>query len=97
LKKKEDSLEFGTDYEHQTAKDYSTQQHMNSNNSSIGTKMICIQTFLQRLTPAEYTDYSLWMAIKKIKQVKKPSPPLRTSQETCSSRNIEKHTPLLNA
>jgi hypothetical protein len=27
-------------------------------------------------TPTESTDYSLWKATKKIKQVKKPSPPL---------------------
>jgi hypothetical protein len=39
----------------------------------------CIQTFLQGLTPTESIDYSLWKAAKKIKQIKKPSPPLRTS------------------
>jgi hypothetical protein len=42
----------------------------------------CIQTFLQGLTPTESTDYSVWKAIKEIKQVKKPSPPLRASQGT---------------
>jgi hypothetical protein len=40
LKQKEDSIEVSTDYEHQRAKDYLTQQHRNSNNSSIRTKMI---------------------------------------------------------
>jgi hypothetical protein len=38
-KKEDDSVEGGTDYEHQRAKDYVTQQHRNSNNSSI-TKLI---------------------------------------------------------
>jgi hypothetical protein len=32
----------------------------------------------------------LWKAIKKIKQVKKPSPPLRTSQGTWARSNVEK-------
>jgi hypothetical protein len=45
-------------------------------------KNYCIQTFLQGHTPTESTDYSLWKVTKKIKQVKKPSPPLRTSQGT---------------
>jgi hypothetical protein len=44
---------------------------------------------LQGLTPTESTDYSLWKATKKIKQVKKP-PPLRTSQGTWARINIEK-------
>jgi hypothetical protein len=38
----------------------------------------------------ESTDYSLWKATKKIKQVKKPSPPLKTSQRTWASSNVEK-------
>jgi hypothetical protein len=50
----------------------------------------CIQTFLQGLTPRESTDYSLWKATKKMKQVKKPSPPLRTSQGTSARSNGEK-------
>jgi hypothetical protein len=49
----------------------------------------CIQTFPQGLTPTESTDYSLWKAIKKIKQVKKLSPPLRTSQGTWERSNVE--------
>jgi endonuclease/exonuclease/phosphatase family metal-dependent hydrolase len=48
----------------------------------------CIQTFLQGLTPTESSDYFLWKATKKIKQVKKPSPPLRTSQGTWARSNI---------
>jgi hypothetical protein len=47
-------------------------QLLNSNKND------CKQIFLQGLTPTESTDYCLWNAIKKIKQVKKP-PPLRTS------------------
>jgi hypothetical protein len=31
---KEESIDAGTDYKHQRANDYSTQQHRNSNNSS---------------------------------------------------------------
>jgi hypothetical protein len=50
----------------------------------------CIQTFLQGLTPTESTDYSLWKAPKKIQQVKKLSPPLRTSQRTWARSNVEK-------
>jgi hypothetical protein len=45
---------------------------------------------LQGLTPRECTDYSLWKATKKIKQVKKPSPPLRTSQGTWARSNVKK-------
>jgi hypothetical protein len=38
--KKKDPIEYSTDYKHQRAKDYITQQQRNSNNSSIITKMI---------------------------------------------------------
>jgi hypothetical protein len=52
----------------------------------------CLQTFLQGLTPTESTE-SLWKATKNIKLVKKPSPPLRTSQGTSARSNVEKaHT-----
>jgi hypothetical protein len=34
--------------------------------------------------------YSLWKVTKKIKQVKKPSPPFRTSQGTWARSNVEK-------
>jgi hypothetical protein len=44
---------------------------------------------MQGLTPTESTDYSLWKATKKIKQVKKP-PPLRVSQGTWARSNVEK-------
>jgi hypothetical protein len=50
----------------------------------------CIQTFLQGLTPTESINCSLWKATKKIEQVKKPSPPLRTSQGTWATSNTEK-------
>jgi hypothetical protein len=80
--------EIGIDYEHQKAKDYLTQQHRNSSNSSITKKKDYIQTSLQVLTPTESTDYSLWKATKKIKQVKKPSPPLRTSQGSWARSNV---------
>jgi hypothetical protein len=59
-------------------------QLLNSNKND------CIQTFLQGLIPAESIDYSLWKVTKKIKQVKKPSPLLRTSQGTWARSNIEK-------
>jgi hypothetical protein len=49
-----------------------------------------MQTFLQGLTPTESTDYSLWKETKKIKQVKKPSQPLRTSQGTWARSKVEK-------
>jgi hypothetical protein len=53
----------------------------------------CNQTFLQGLKPTEFTDYSLWKATKKIIQVKKQFPPLRTSKETWARSNVEKaHT-----
>jgi hypothetical protein len=35
------------------------------------------------------TGYSLWKATKKIKQAKKPSPPVRTSQGTWARSNVE--------
>jgi hypothetical protein len=78
LKKKKSSVKVGTDYEHQRAKDYLTlelKQLLNNNN-------YCIQTFLQGLTPTESTDYSPWKTIKKIEQIKTPSPPLKTPQGT---------------
>jgi hypothetical protein len=59
-------------------------------NSSIKTKNDCIQTFLQGLTPIECTDYSLWKATKKIKQVKKAPSPLRTLQGTWARSNVNK-------
>jgi hypothetical protein len=40
LIKQKDSVDVGTDYEHQRAKDYLTQQHKNPINSSIRTKII---------------------------------------------------------
>jgi hypothetical protein len=56
----------------------------------LNNKNDCIQTFLQGLTPTESTDYSLWKATKKIKHVKEPSPPLRTSQGNWARSNVEK-------
>jgi hypothetical protein len=52
----------------------------------------CIRTFIQGFTPSESTDsfHPLWKATKKIKQLKKPSPPLRTSQGTSARSNVEK-------
>jgi hypothetical protein len=46
-------------------------------------------TFLQSLTPTEYTDCSLWQATKRIKQIKKP-PPLRASQGKLARSNVGK-------
>jgi hypothetical protein len=70
-------------------KDYLTQELKQLNNN----KNYCIQTFLQGFTTTKVTDYSLRKATKKIKQVKKPSPPLRASQGTWARSNIEKaHT-----
>jgi hypothetical protein len=43
IEEKEDSVEIGIDYEHQKAKDYIIQQHRNSSNSSITTKMIAFK------------------------------------------------------
>jgi hypothetical protein len=40
IEEKEDSVEVGTYYEHQRAQMYLPQQHRNSNNVSITTKMI---------------------------------------------------------
>jgi hypothetical protein len=89
LKEKEDSVETGINYKHHKAKKLlnTTQelkQLLNNNKNEY------IQTFLQGLTPTESTDYSLWKATKKIKQVKKSSPPLRTSQGTWARSNVEK-------
>jgi hypothetical protein len=58
-------------------------QHLNNNEND------CIQTFLGGNTRAESTDYSLWKATKKSKQVKKPSP-LRTSQGIRARSIVEK-------
>jgi hypothetical protein len=50
----------------------------------------CSQTFPHGLKLTESTDYSLWKATKKIKQVKKPSPSLRISQGTWANSILEK-------
>jgi hypothetical protein len=55
-----------------------------------------IQTFLQGLTPRNSTDYSLWKVTKKIKQITKSSPPLRTPQGTWAENNAEKLMPSPN-
>jgi hypothetical protein len=71
VKEKKKTVEISTDYKHQRAKDFLTQelkQLLNNNKND------CIQIFLQGLTPTKSTDYSLWKVIKKIKQAKKPSP-----------------------
>jgi hypothetical protein len=82
---KEDCVEVGT--ESKRLLNTATQDLLNNNEND------CIQTFLQGLTPTESTDYSLWKATKRIKQVKKPSPPLRTSQATWGRSNVEEaHT-----
>jgi hypothetical protein len=64
LKKKEDFVEIGTDYEHHRAKDYLTQERKELLNNN---KNDCIQTFLQGLTSTKSTDYALWKATKKLK------------------------------
>jgi hypothetical protein len=56
LKKKEDSVEVGTDYEYYKGKDYLTQESKQLLNNK-KKKKNCIQTFLQGLTPTEFTDY----------------------------------------
>jgi hypothetical protein len=58
-KKKEDSVEAGTDYEHHRANDYSTQQHRNSNNSSSATKTTASKHSYKALHLWISTDYSL--------------------------------------
>jgi hypothetical protein len=61
LNNKEDCVETGTSYEHPQARDYLTQQHRNSKNSSIiKRKNDCFKTLEQGFTHAESTDYSLW-------------------------------------
>jgi hypothetical protein len=66
LKKKEYFVESGTVYEHQKAKDYftATQEFKELLNRN---KNDSIQTFLQSLTPIEFTNYSLWKEMKKLK------------------------------
>jgi hypothetical protein len=49
-----------------------------------------IQTFLQSLTPADSTHYSVWKVTKKIKQITKFSPPRGTPQGTSARNNTEK-------
>jgi hypothetical protein len=51
------------------------------------------QIFLQDLSPTASTDYSLWKAAKKAKQVTNSSHPLRTTRVTRARTNTEKeHT-----
>jgi hypothetical protein len=90
LKKNEDLIQTGTDYEHQKANDYLTRQRKNSKELLYNNKNYCSQTFLKGLTPTESTDYSLWKATKNLKQAKNPSPPLSTSPKTWTISNVEK-------
>jgi hypothetical protein len=53
-------------------------------------KNYSIQTFLQGLTPTDSTDYSLWKVTKKIKQITKSSPPLRTPLGTGARNKADK-------
>jgi hypothetical protein len=96
IEEEKDSVKVGTDYERtpdskrllNTATQELKLLNRNKNDS--------IQTFLQGPAPTEATDYSLWKATKKIKQAKRPSSPLRPSQGTGASSNIERHALLLN-
>jgi hypothetical protein len=63
LKRTEDSVETGIDYEHRKAKEVKVLLNNDRND--------CIQTLLQGLTPAESGYSSLWKATKKLKRVKK--------------------------
>jgi carboxylesterase type B len=45
---------------------------------------------MQGLTQTEFTDCAMWKATKKLKQVKKPSPPLWTSRCTWARSKAEK-------
>jgi hypothetical protein len=71
IEEKEDSVENDTDHEQQQARDYVMQQHRNSKNSSITTKMTASKHSCKGHTQTESTDFSLWKATKKLKHVKK--------------------------
>ena len=66
------------------AKTQELKERLNNNKND------CIQTFLSELKPTEDTDYSLWRATKRIKQVTNASPPIRTRQGTWVRSNEDK-------
>jgi hypothetical protein len=83
LKEKKDSIEVGTNYEHHKAKHYLTQElkELNNNNFHPNSSVRSCTNRIHWL--------SLRKATKKRKQVRKPSPSLR-SQGTWTRSNIEK-------
>jgi hypothetical protein len=83
LKKNEDTASVGIAQEHQKTNDYSTELLLRYRNS-------CVETLLQSLTPTASSDYSLWKTTKKLKQIMKSSPPLRTPHGTWARRATEK-------
>jgi len=51
-----------------------------------------IQTYLQKLTPTEATDYSLWKATRKIKQPQHQIPPIRIKRNKWARTDKQKAT-----
>jgi hypothetical protein len=90
LKKKKTVIETGTDYECHKAKDYLTQQHRKSKNSSITTKITASEQSCKVLcqqNPLTMTDTDCGRQ-PKTKTGQKTSP-LRTSQGTSARSNVK--------
>ena len=49
-----------------------------------------VQDYLEKLTPTEATDYSLWKATKKLKQPQRHIPPIQTESGTWARSSKEK-------
>lgn len=49
-----------------------------------------LQNYLRRLSPTKDTDYSLWKATKKLKQPKRPQPPIRHGKGPWARSNEER-------
>ena len=66
----------------QATKDLKEALHIERNNE--------IANYLEKLTPTEATEYSLWKATKKIKQPQQFIPPIRTQNGTWARNDEEK-------
>jgi hypothetical protein len=53
-------------------------------------KQKAIQTYLERLTATEATEYSLWKAAKRLKRPQTPNPPPRTDKGEWANSDTQK-------
>jgi hypothetical protein len=96
LKKMEDSIEVGTNYEHQRAKDYLIQQHRISNNSSITTEMTAYKRSCMVLHQQNPLPIPCGRTARKSNRSRNLLHHLGDHKELGQEAMLNKHTLLLN-